>query len=754
MPFQGRYQILEMLSDGEARTFRALQISSGRILLLHELWAERTPPNRSDLASLVLGFLRRATADEMKILIEVGEEGGCVFVVTEDLPICRDLRQWLESAAGSPGAREKASVVRSAPSVDDDLPGASGGLPSQARPESLPSPDTTLPFTTPKVIAGQTSSPSAERHLSAPAVSPEVPVASRTLASPDQSAGPPGGLSEAECRKTFGPPVAPSPPSRAKDEPGEFTRVFFGSPRLSSVDSAVATGSDSGKAESMAQTAPEPLKVEDKLAEFERVFSPAQQATKSSELTGPQSVPSQVSAPIPAPAGQTAPCEFTRVFSGKDLPVPRATGPVPRSLEKPSTPLDAKAEKPPESELPAGFEVVFESRKQPPRPAAQPAVEKGLRPSPDATVLEKGAPADSTQILYALDKSKGIPPSSAPDAERARLTPLTPEQPSRPEGPGEFTRLFQAQLLDETPPAAVSLEAKPSQPLAPPAQQPPASPPPAGGPKGPGEFTLLFSSGPRPTRSAAPPIPASSPRPTVPLSSSSCQQDPGELTQFLRGYEPGRSAPTAPVLERPAPFVPPSLPKGDEARPGAFTLIFQRPSGPATPVPPAAPPLPVVQASPAAPQSPEPDEFMHMFELPSGGAGASPQGASQASPSAATQPVAGRAIPAVPVPSISAPMVPGMPYVQPPVAPLPMVPQSPPYQMPAPQFQPPSAPPPFAVAPPPAMPQMQPIVVPTPGTPQAGLPKSGKSKFLVPLIILGGLFLIAVGLILFFALKH
>jgi LPXTG-motif cell wall-anchored protein len=54
----------------------------------------------------------------------------------------------------------------------------------------------------------------------------------------------------------------------------------------------------------------------------------------------------------------------------------------------------------------------------------------------------------------------------------------------------------------------------------------------------------------------------------------------------------------------------------------------------------------------------------------------------------------------------------------------------------------------------PVMPQMQPMAVPMPVAPQVELPKTGKSKFLVPLIILGGLFLIAVGLILFFALKH
>jgi flagellar basal body-associated protein FliL len=50
------------------------------------------------------------------------------------------------------------------------------------------------------------------------------------------------------------------------------------------------------------------------------------------------------------------------------------------------------------------------------------------------------------------------------------------------------------------------------------------------------------------------------------------------------------------------------------------------------------------------------------------------------------------------------------------------------------------------------MPQMQPMAVPTPQAMPAGTKKRGKS--LVLLLILGGLFLAAVVLILFFALKH
>jgi hypothetical protein len=53
------------------------------------------------------------------------------------------------------------------------------------------------------------------------------------------------------------------------------------------------------------------------------------------------------------------------------------------------------------------------------------------------------------------------------------------------------------------------------------------------------------------------------------------------------------------------------------------------------------------------------------------------------------------------------------------------------------------------------MPQMQPMAVlppPMPQPMQVGVKKPGKP--LVVLLILGGLFLVAVGLIVFFALKH
>jgi flagellar basal body-associated protein FliL len=52
------------------------------------------------------------------------------------------------------------------------------------------------------------------------------------------------------------------------------------------------------------------------------------------------------------------------------------------------------------------------------------------------------------------------------------------------------------------------------------------------------------------------------------------------------------------------------------------------------------------------------------------------------------------------------------------------------------------------------MPQLQPVAVPLPAPPQIVPPKTGKGKVLVPLIILGGLLVLAVVVIVMFALKH
>jgi hypothetical protein len=96
-------------------------------------------------------------------------------------------------------------------------------------------------------------------------------------------------------------------------------------------------------------------------------------------------------------------------------------------------------------------------------------------------------------------------------------------------------------------------------------------------------------------------------------------------------------------------------------------------------------------------------------------------------------------------------MAPGMPYVQLPVPPSPTLPQPQPYQIASPQFQQPAVPPAYAMLPQPPLPQVQPMATPAP---QAVSPQTSKGKFLVPFIILGGLFVIAVVVIIVFALKH
>jgi len=679
MDFQGRYQILEMLRDGEARTFKARQTSSGRIVLLHQLWVERTPPNQPDLASLVFGFLRRANAEEMKTLVDMGEEESRVFVVTEDLPGCQDLRQWLQSAPGTLPTAGRASMPQATPSADFAPTAATRRLASRAGQEDLPSSGATRLFTTPKAISDQTLPASTGKPAGAPTTHPELHVQPGAFASPDKFAEPLGGPARPDGLAAEEPPMAPPPPASEMGEHGEFTRMFLGSPGASKVRPAAPSSADSRKAELPHLTAPEPPKGKGELGEF------------GGEFVAPT------------------------------------------------------AEKPSQHKPPAGFEVVFESHKPPTQTPAPPAVEETLPSFPRAPGGEREAPGEFTRLYYGRDELKAAPPSPGPALGKTPLPSLAPDQPLASEGAGEFTRLFQAQS-----------QPKPSggEPLREQSFQSPPPAPSAVASEGAGEFTRMFKGSPQLAQPAGPPISTGSPASPVPMSRASSQQGPGEFTQMIRGYQPQKSGPTPPVLEAPEPVAPPPPPPPEKAKPGEFTMIFQRPQE-ATPQPPAAAPPPAAaQTPPPAPQSPEADEFSRMFEQSGGGAGAPPQGARQMPTAAAPQPAAGRAAAAIPTVSVSPPVVPSMPYVQPPVLPQPVLPQPPAYQIPSPQFQPPVVPSPYVVTPQPVMPQMQPMTVPIPMAPQAAPPKAGKNKLLVPLIILGGLFVVAVVVVLVFALKH
>ena len=104
--FQGKYEVLSALSDGESQSFRARQISSGRPVIVHHLAASRTLPPQPDLASLIFRFLRSASAEEGRNFLDMGEEDGRIFVVTADVPECSDLRKWLQSVAEARSGKE------------------------------------------------------------------------------------------------------------------------------------------------------------------------------------------------------------------------------------------------------------------------------------------------------------------------------------------------------------------------------------------------------------------------------------------------------------------------------------------------------------------------------------------------------------------------------------------------------------------------------------------------------------------------
>ena len=96
MSFNSRYQLERLLADGAAKTFRAVENSSGRTVLLHVF----NPEGRSLFDQIAAGC-RDAEGGLKAPLIETGDFQGSPYAVTELIDPFTDLRTWAEGAVPS-----------------------------------------------------------------------------------------------------------------------------------------------------------------------------------------------------------------------------------------------------------------------------------------------------------------------------------------------------------------------------------------------------------------------------------------------------------------------------------------------------------------------------------------------------------------------------------------------------------------------------------------------------------------------------
>ena len=348
----------------------------------------------------------------------------------------------------------------------------------------------------------------------------------------------------------------------------------------------------------------------------------------------------------------------------------------------------------------------------------------------------------------------------AAESESAPVPPVPAVTPQASE-PGEFTRQFQKM---SPPPSAGT------PPAAPPVAATPAPAPPAA--QGGDSFTKVFGGVKVPP--AAPPSPAAMTQaPPPPLASPPPTKGGESFTQIFGGITPP-PAPTAPTTSAPpaaarfGSVIPPQpleAPRQQPAAPppppkkasGEFTQLFDRltpsVSVPAQQRPPASPPSAPPMAAPAAPtpswnQAPSPAAATPptpAWQSPPAPPTSAPGAAAASGPSEFTRILGKVTVPSDPanLPRTSGASAPGAGFQLPPV---PQMPQAPQMNMPAPQL------------PPMQLPKAQ---FPAAGLTPLSVPQQPASSGQAPtrshlplIIALNVVLIAAIGLVLYFVLKH
>lgn len=410
MELFSKYENAEAVTGGQAKIFRAREISSGRPVLLHQLSSQADPGRQQHLLALTLRYLSSGSSQNPVRAVE--EHEGSLWVITEDRPELLDLWQWMEQqtpASAPSGAQQPSQSAAGSEAGQEDrtslLPRASGEATNAARSKDD---RTGIGSSTP-----QTSSDSFETTRILPVSSGARPAESNKpeRAGPAQPMAPPAAATQDSTMilQSAPPPTAKiqpaAPGSIAQGEPapgkqpGEFT-MLFRSPR--SFDS---------------QPVQQPP-------------SPSQQAGESTLLMNTPSRPPSSGGSKLRFHGFTAPPQPSRARPETAAPRPSVPPPSPSEPAKKS-PEELAAESPEFQGLgqPGEFTRFFQS------PLASGSQAPAFPVESQPALTNPAQPSEFTQMFQ---------PRAPLTGEDASFSPISPTPPAAPsKEPGAFTRIFQ-----------------------------------------------------------------------------------------------------------------------------------------------------------------------------------------------------------------------------------------------------------------------------------------------------------------------
>src|ERR1035438_9345577 len=333
MSFYKKYELQRLIADGEAKTFRAIENSTGRLVYLHLF-----NPTGQRLLAILRSKLGSVPGKTVAPLLEIGEFAGSTYAVTLPIEPFSGLREWvaLNLDTSDPKMAETSPLLT--------LP-----------PEAVPAETTPVP---PLVSETPVSPPPSPIPSSPPAAMPPGLLADQAG---DFTRMFDSGLPAQERPM---PPVAPAPASLLADQGGEFTRIF--DPKLPKTPAPSTSAAPAGEFTKFFESTPSSQPIvpsaaaQDQGGEFTKLFQAPLGSGKPPEPPPPPPVvrhpgasfPSAApDSPWPAAPARDASAEtsqFTRLFgsrlSGESIDIEKEHASAAQSAPPDSRPFQQAGE--------------------------------------------------------------------------------------------------------------------------------------------------------------------------------------------------------------------------------------------------------------------------------------------------------------------------------------------------------------------------------------------------------------------------